>query len=56
MMIARAEGLARRGTFLVDPDGVIQFHEITDLGIGRDAKPSSLRKVKAAQYVAQSSR
>jgi len=44
-------GLANRGTFIVDPDGVIQGVEITAGGIGRDAK-DLLRKVKAAQYVA----
>ena len=43
-------GLADRGTFLVDPDGVIQFMEITAEGIGRNAS-ELLRKVKAAQYV-----
>lgn len=44
-------GLALRGTFVVDPDGVIKVCEIHDLGIGRDAK-ELLRKVRAAQYVA----
>ncbi len=44
-------GLADRGTFLVDPEGVIQAMEITAEGIGRDAD-DLLRKVKAAQYVA----
>jgi NADH-dependent peroxiredoxin subunit C len=46
-----AEGLADRGTFIVDPQGVIQAMEITAEGIGRDAG-DLLRKVKAAQYVA----
>jgi len=45
------QGLADRGTFLVDPDGIIQFMEITAEGIGRNAT-ELLRKVKAAQYVA----
>jgi NADH-dependent peroxiredoxin subunit C len=44
------EGLADRGTFLVDPDGVIQFMEITAEGIGRNAV-ELLRKARAAQYV-----
>jgi peroxiredoxin len=44
------EGLADRGTFLVDPDGVIQFFEVTAEGIGRNAA-ELVRKVKAAQYV-----
>lgn len=43
-------GLADRGTFLVDPDGVIQAVEITAEGIGRNAA-ELVRKVKAAQYV-----
>ena len=46
-----AEGLADRGTFIVDPQGVIQAVEITAEGIGRNAA-DLLRKVKAAQYVA----
>lgn len=45
------QGLADRGTFVVDPNGVIQAMEITAEGIGRDAE-DLLRKVKAAQYVA----
>ncbi len=45
------QGLADRGTFLIDPDGVIQFTEVTAEGIGRNAA-ELLRKVKAAQYVA----
>ncbi|HEY9255260.1 MAG TPA: alkyl hydroperoxide reductase subunit C [Stenotrophomonas sp.] len=44
-------GLADRGTFIIDPAGVIQAVEITAEGIGRDAK-ELLRKVKAALYVA----
>lgn len=44
------QGLADRGTFVVDPDGVIQVMEITAEGVGRDAK-ELVRKIKAAQYV-----
>jgi NADH-dependent peroxiredoxin subunit C len=44
-------GLADRGTFVVDPAGVIQAMEVTAEGIGRNAA-DLLRKVKAAQYVA----
>jgi len=43
-------GLANRGTFLIDPDGIIQVVEITAEGIGRNAA-ELLRKTKAAQYV-----
>ena len=49
-VMREGEGLADRGTFLVDPDGVIQFMEITAEGVGRNAE-ELLRKVKAAQYV-----
>jgi peroxiredoxin (alkyl hydroperoxide reductase subunit C) len=45
------EGLALRGTFVINPDGEIKVAEIHDLGIGRDAS-ELLRKVQAAQYVA----
>jgi len=44
------EGLALRGTFVINPQGVIKVCEIHDLGIGRDAS-ELLRKVKAAQYI-----
>jgi peroxiredoxin len=46
------EGLALRGSFVIDPQGKIKVAEIHDLGIGRDAK-ELLRKVQAAQYVAE---
>ena len=49
-VMREGQGLADRGTFLVDPDGVVQFMEITAEGIGRNAV-ELLRKVKAAQYV-----
>ena len=45
------EGLALRGTFVINPEGEIKVMEVHDLGIGRDAK-ELLRKVQAAQYVA----
>ncbi|WP_286758168.1 alkyl hydroperoxide reductase subunit C [Ralstonia sp. RL] len=45
------EGLALRGTFVINPEGQIKVCEIHDNGIGRDAK-ELLRKVQAAQYVA----
>ncbi len=50
-VMREGQGLADRGTFLIDPQGVIQFMEITAEGIGRNAA-ELLRKVKAAQYVA----
>lgn len=45
------QGLADRATFLVDPEGVIQYMEVTSEGVGRDAE-ALVRKVKAAQYIA----
>ena len=45
------EGLADRGTFVIDPEGRIQIVEINASGIGRNAA-ELMRKVKAAQYVA----
>lgn len=42
-------GLADRGTFVLDPEGVIQLVEITPEGVGRNAA-ELLRKVKALQY------
>ena len=46
------EGLAYRGTFLINPEGQIKLAEINDNGIGRNAD-ELLRKVKAAQYIAK---
>ncbi len=45
------EGLALRGTFVINPEGEIKLCEVHDNGIGRDAR-ELLRKVQAAQYVA----
>jgi peroxiredoxin (alkyl hydroperoxide reductase subunit C) len=46
------EGLALRGTFIVNPEGVIKTAEIHDNAIARDMK-ETLRKLKAAQFVAK---
>ncbi|MBF1498075.1 alkyl hydroperoxide reductase subunit C [Prevotella pallens] len=48
------EGLAYRGTFLVNPEGKIKLAEIQDNSIGRNAD-ELVRKVKAAQFVASHS-
>lgn len=45
------DGLALRGTFVINPEGEIKIAEVHDLGIGRSAK-ELVRKVQAAQYVA----
>lgn len=49
-VLIEADGLADRGTFIIDPDGVIQAVEINAGGIGRDAS-ILVNKIKAAQYV-----
>ena len=46
------EGLALRGTFIINPEGVIKTAEIHDNAIARDVK-ETLRKLTAAQYVAK---
>lgn len=43
-------GLALRGTFIIDPDGVLKTVEMHDLGIGRSAA-EALRKLEAAKFV-----
>ena len=50
-VLIEEEGLAYRGTFVINPEGKVKIAEIHDNGIGRDAT-ELLRKVKAAQYVA----
>ncbi|XAO71513.1 MAG: alkyl hydroperoxide reductase subunit C [Acetobacteraceae bacterium] len=50
VMIEEA-GLADRGTFLIDPEGRIQYIEITPGGVGRKAE-ELIEKVQATQYVA----
>ncbi len=44
-------GLALRGTFIINPEGVIKTAEIHDNAIARDVS-ETLRKLKAAQFVA----
>ena len=51
-VLIKKEGLALRGTFVINPEGEIKVAEIHDLGIGRDAK-ELVRKVQAAQYIAE---
>ncbi|MCC5951980.1 MAG: peroxiredoxin [Acidimicrobiia bacterium] len=49
-VLIEENGLADRGTFVIDPDGKIQIVEINAGGVGRNAA-ELLRKVRAAQYV-----
>ena len=48
------EGLALRGTFVINPDGVIKTMEVHDNAIARDVS-ETVRKLQAAQYVASHS-
>jgi len=43
-------GISLRGTFVIDPDGVLKAADIHDNSIGRSAK-EILRKVQAAKFV-----
>jgi peroxiredoxin (alkyl hydroperoxide reductase subunit C) len=50
-VLIEEEGVALRGTFVVNPEGEIKAMEVHDNGIGRKAD-ELLRKVRAAQYIA----
>ena len=45
------DGMAYRGTFVVNPEGYVKIVEINDNNIGRNAD-ELVRKVEAAQFVA----
>ncbi len=45
------QGLALRGTFVIDPEGRIKLYEVHDNGIGRNAE-ELFRKTQAALFVA----
>lgn len=49
-VLIESKGLANRGTFIIDPDGIVQAVEINAGNIGRDAS-ILINKIKAAQYV-----
>ena len=44
------EGLALRGTFIIDPDGVLKAYEMHDNSIGRSTD-EMIRKIQAGQFV-----
>ena len=46
------EGLALRGSFIIDPEGLIKAYEIHDNSIGR-SPAELLRKLQAAKFVAE---
>lgn len=45
-------GNAYRGTFIIDPEGVIQAYTVNNMGIGRNGE-EALRTLEAAQFVAE---
>ena len=45
------DGMALRGTFIMDPSGTIKTMEVHSNEIARDVK-ETVRKLKAAQYTA----
>jgi peroxiredoxin (alkyl hydroperoxide reductase subunit C) len=49
-ILTEDEGLSRRGTFIIDPDGKLVAMDIHDNSIGRSA-PEILRKLQAARFV-----
>ncbi len=46
------EGLSRRGTFIIDPDGELVHMEIHDNSIGRNVA-EILRRLRAAKFVSE---
>jgi peroxiredoxin (alkyl hydroperoxide reductase subunit C) len=44
------EGLSLRGSFVIDPDGILKAYEIHDNSVGRSAA-ELLRKVQASKFV-----
>lgn len=50
-VMIESDGLAMRGTFVVNPDGIVKIMEVQDGSVGRSAT-ELIRKIQAAQYVA----
>ncbi|MBF8281073.1 MAG: prx-1 [Candidatus Magasanikbacteria bacterium] len=48
------EGLSLRGSFIIDPDGILRCFELHDNSIGRSSK-ELLRKLQAAKFVREHS-
>ncbi|MDH4035632.1 MAG: redoxin domain-containing protein [candidate division Zixibacteria bacterium] len=44
------DGLALRGTFIIDPDGIVKSYEVNDNSIGRSSD-ELIRKLQAAKFV-----
>lgn len=50
-VMIESDGMAERGTFVVNPNGEIVAYEVVAGNVGRDAQ-ELLRKIKALQFVA----
>lgn len=46
------EGIALRGTFIIDPNGIVRQLSINDLPVGRSVD-ETIRLIKAFQFVAE---
>jgi peroxiredoxin (alkyl hydroperoxide reductase subunit C) len=51
-VLIEEEGLALRGTFLIDPNGLLKAYEVHDNSIGRSID-ELIRKLQAAKFVAE---
>ncbi len=51
-VLCEEDGCAYRGTFVVDPQGIVQTAEVHGMSVGRSAD-ELVRKVQAAQFVAE---
>ena len=51
-VLIEADGMAERGTFIVNPEGKIVTYQVNGGGIGRNAE-ELLRLVRACQFVAE---
>lgn len=51
-VLIEADGMAERGTFIVNPEGRIAAYEVSAGNVGRNAE-ELLRKVRALQFVAE---
>ena len=51
-VLIKEEGVALRGTFVINPEGKLVLIEINDNSIGRSAK-ELMRKLRAAKFVAE---
>ena len=47
-IVDKAEGVAQRATYIVDPEGIVRFVMVTDLSVGRNVK-EVLRVLDALQ-------